>query len=188
MIPYSGVAGPAGRYRTGMVAGAGGRIRRNLRGGGGLTVLAAALYLFSLLFLGSILLTPHGWSWWVDHRVVAGREQGGIVTYTFSGQQYSVDDAGSQRTGPRNVYVIPSDPGDGRVDLAGTLVVDWTLTVGLFAVGTACLGAGVVRFRLRQHRRLSDPRPWSETYGDGIDRDTIAHLLAQQRKDGQRGR
>lgn len=188
MIVYPERMGPTGTTVEDVSGTVRGGLRRGLSGVGGLGFAGACFAVFAVLFLGSILLTPHGLAWWLDHRTVPGREVDGIVTYSWHGQQYSADDPGSHRTGPHTVWLIPGDPADGRLDLQGTLVLDWTLTAGLAAVGAGFVAAGSARSRLLRRRRLADPRPWSEHYGDGIDPDTIRHLLAQQRRDAQTGR
>ena len=113
---------------------------------------------------------------------VHGSEQGGLVYYTYGGHVYTLDDLGSFRTGPRTVYVDPSNPGRavlnhavwGGLQLA-SVAVPYLLALG-FAVGTIRRK----RFFLSR-QRLARENGGQGTYGIGLDDGTMQRLLERQR-------
>jgi hypothetical protein len=115
---------------------------------------------------------------------VHGTEQDGIVYYTYHGASYTVDDAGSRRSGSRTVYVIPSKPGDAELMVTGTRIVDWTTTGGPLLVAAGFLTWGFTR-KSRNSRRRASASQSGPSFGEGLDRQAVRQLLAQQKASGQ---
>ncbi len=108
------------------------------------TIMAAALVVLGLLFLGIVAQSPTRLYWTGQH--VNGTVHGGIVYYRVDGQRYTVDDAvGGHPEGSRlTVYVDRGDPTHAMlyrpakwVDAAAVLV--W------FAGAVVVLLAGAAR-------------------------------------------
>jgi len=156
-------------------------IRRLLDGTGPFSGLAVGAFTLGLLMLGSILLSPNGWQWWLDAKAVRGHEQDGIVSYSFEGQNWSIDDPHSlSRTGPRTVYVIAVDPGDGALVNTPTAILDWTLTTGPGVLGIGLVVIGFLRRSRTRHRQMSYDQDASDTYGHGIP-STVIHRTTPAR-------
>ena len=139
--------------------------------------LASLAVGFVLLF--SILLSPHGWQWWLDAKAVHGNETNGIVLYSFNGQKWSVDDPHSQtRSGPRTVYVIAADPANAALVNTPTVVLDWSATVGPALVGIGLLWCGFVS-RSRRRRRQHDAIEGSlDSFGKGLPSSVVQGIVS----------
>lgn len=153
------------------------RLRKALDGTGPYTGFAAAALLVAVIFLGSILLTPHGWQWWVDAKTVPGHEEGGLVYYSFQGSRYTISDPdpNSTASGPRTVYVIAADPSSGRLSNDGTVILDWSLTAGPAAIG---VGLAVTGFAKRRSRRRPRTPVADDTFGRGLPSEVVRHITA----------
>jgi len=90
------------------------------------------------------------------------------------GVTYSIDDVGSDRTGTRTVFVIPSQPGDGSLHALATQIVDWALTGGPYVVAAGFLAIGL-------RKRRMDRRKGTASFGVGLDQALVAHLLSDRR-------
>ncbi|HEX4863358.1 MAG TPA: hypothetical protein VFV02_04750 [Acidimicrobiales bacterium] len=154
------------------------RVRRLLDGTGPFSGLALGFFVLGFVLLLSILLTPHGWQWWLDAKSVPGHEQDGIVSYSFKGQPWTIDDPGSAATGPRTVYVIAADPADGTLTNTSTVVLDWSVTSGPAAIGLGLLALGFRR-RSRVRRRQLATDPSSSAYGQGIPSEVIRKIRSE---------
>ena len=156
-------------------------VRRFFDGTGPYSGLAIGSFGVGFLLLLSILLSPHGWQWWLDAKSVQGHEQDGIVSYSFSGQTWSIDDSGSAsapRT--RTVYVIAADPAHGELTNTSTIILDWTATCGPAAVGVGLVALGFRR-RSRVRRRQLAADPTSAGYGQGIPSDVVRKFTSENR-------
>lgn len=132
-------------------------MKRPFEGTGLYGGFALTLWVIGLAMFGSILISPHGWQWWMDVRSVQGHEQDGIVYYTVGGVHQTVADQGSDRSGPATVYFLASDPSDGMLHNTATQVIDWGATTGPVTLGTALMVAGLVKRRKRRLARANDP-------------------------------
>ena len=150
-------------------------MRSTLSGTTPFSVIGLVFGVAASAFVASILLSPGGWQWWLDTKTVHGMERDGIVYYSYRGGNYTVDDQGSDRTGPRTVYLIPSQPSNAVLSETPTQVLDLGLTGGLYLVGCGFVAAGF----LRRRRTMHDDRRGS--FGRGLDHATIERLLAEQR-------
>lgn len=135
------------------------RVRESFDGAGWFVGLAAALFVFALLAVLLELQSPD-LVLWTGQRVT-GTEQGGIVTYRWHGQQYSLDASGFGSARDVSVYFDPSDPGSGMVDnLPDRILVSSFIGVPV-AGGVALLVAGATRksrHARRQIRRVREFR------------------------------
>ena len=132
-------------------------MRRLFEGTGLFGGFALTLWVIGLALFGSILISPHGWQWWMDVRSVQGHEQDGIVYYSVGGAHQTIADQNSDRSGPATVYFLASDPSDGSLHNTANQVIDWSATTGPVAVGTALMVAGLVKRRRRRLARADDP-------------------------------
>ena len=155
-----------------------GRIRHLLDGTGAFSWVAIACFALAPLLLLSILLTPHGWQWWLDAHQVSGSEQNGIVSYSYQGQNWTIDDSGSaSRTGPRTVYVIAADPSAGALSNTSTVIVDWALVSGPVLIGAGVLALGLRRSGSRR-RRSNDQEALG--YGQGLPSELVRKITADR--------
>lgn len=158
------------------------KAKRPFWGTGGLPWVGCAIILVGAVFFASILMSPGEWGWWMHAKAVRGYEQGGLVIYTVGGRNYSVDDPRSMRSGPRTVYIVPSDPSDGSLAGRATQLTDWATTVGPGVLGAICVGLGFVHKRRSASRNV---RATASSFGDGLDSAHIRQLLEYQRRDSQ---
>ena len=154
---------------------------RRLLGGTGLTaVVGAALIAVGLLFLVAIVASPGAWQWF-GARTVPGHEVQGVVTYRVGGVAYSIDDVNSYRTGPRTVWVDPSDPARSALTVTVARASDWALTAGPIVIGGGLIGLALGR--RRRQRRVMDAAILAggdRAYGYGIDPGTIERMRARR--------
>jgi hypothetical protein len=115
----------------------------------------------------------------LDAKAVQGHEQDGIVSYSFAGQTWTIDDSGSaSRTQPRTVYVIAADPAHGELTNTSTVILDWSATCGPVAVGAGLLALGFRR-RSRVRRRQLSADPTSAGFGQGIPSEVIRKITSE---------
>lgn len=147
--------------------------------------MSACFAFVGTFFLILVLANTSGLLW-TGHEVHAS-ERGGIVYYTYRGASYSTNDPGSYRTGPRTVWIDPGKP--SRVAFDGWVPrVSESLVVGGPYLASVAFGAGaLVRKRRYVRTRQRVESQAAETFGDGLDRDTVERLLARQRADSHRG-
>ena len=109
---------------------------------------------------------------------IQGVERGGIVYYTFRGQNYSVDD--TSRFNSPTVYFDPHDPG-------GTAQLD-NIAFRLVSVGLAALpiliALVIIGFDIRRRRiiRRQTKAPDERVFGDGLDVDLVHRLNVERRQ------
>ena len=156
-------------------------LRRFFDGTGPWSGLGGGALLLGFAMLLAVLLSPHGWQWWLDAHQVHGRELDGVVSYSFQGQEWSVDDSSSAtRTGPRTVYVIAAAPGDGALTNTPNVILDWIAVGGPTVLGGALLSLGFIRrSRLRQ-RRVEVERSGSNPHGYAIPSNVIKEIVAER--------
>lgn len=131
------------------------------------------------IFLVAVLVSPGGWKWW-NATSVHGDEQGGVVTYAYRGQTYSIDDVRSMASGPRTVYLDPSNPSDGALSIEVAQVSDSVVVGGLYLVFAVFVAIVVWRHRARVRR---DDDLHRDRFGDGIDPETVQRILAARSPD-----
>lgn len=151
-------------------------MRRLFAGTGGFAVAAAGMAFVGTVFLIAILSSPGSWEWW-SAKHVRGSEQNGVVYYSYRGQRYSIDDADSFRSGPRDVWLDASNPSDAVLHVTVAKASDWALTAGPYTVGLAFLGAGFWRRRRIRHERAQRAAEREDGFGDGLDSGTVRRLI-----------
>ena len=156
-----------------------GRLGAVLDGAGWSVGLAAALFVFALLYVVLDLQSPEI-VLWTGHHVVA-TEQQGLATFRWQGQAYTVDVPGFGSGNKVDIYFSPGDPSGAMADNVPDRVFAGLLVGGPVIAGVAVLVAGLTRKR-RWARRQSRQ---AASYGDGLDPDFVARQLKANRGDRQ---
>lgn len=151
------------------------RMRALLDGAGVFVGLAVALFVFALL-AALLELQSADAVRWTGQRVV-GTEIGGIVSYRWHGQTYSLDAPGYGSAKAIGVYVDPGDPSNAMIDNSVTRVIQASLVVVPVAGGLAVLAVGLTR-RWRWERRKARATSGS---GRGLDPQWVARRLDELR-------
>jgi hypothetical protein len=154
-----------------------GRLGAVLDGAGWSVGLAAALFVFALLYVALDFQSPEI-VLWTGHHVVA-TEQGGLATFRWHGQAYTVDVPGFGSGKKVDIYFNPGDPSGAMADNVPDRVFAGLLVGGPVIAGVAVLVAGLTRKR-RWARRQSRE---AASYGDGLDPEFVARQLKAYRGD-----
>jgi hypothetical protein len=162
------------RPDTGLVRG---RLGAVLDGAGWSVGLAAALFVFALLYVVLDLQSPEI-VLWTGHHVVA-TEQQGLATFRWQGQAYTVDVPGFGSGNKVDIYFSPGDPSGAMADNVPDRVFAGLLVGGPVIAGVAVLVAGLTRKRRWARRQ----RRQAASYGDGLDPDFVARQLKAYRRD-----
>ena len=133
-----------------------GRVRGWFDGAGWFVGLAAVLFAFALLAVLLELQSPD-LVLWTGHRV-AGTEQGGIVTYRWAGQQYSLNANGYGSAQDVSVYLDPANPGNAMIDNLPDRIVVTAFIGAPVAGGLALIVAGLTRKPRRVRRKVRRAR------------------------------
>ena len=160
------------------------RIRGWFDGAGWFPGLAAALFVFALLAVLLELQSSDAVRWTGRH--VTGTEIGGIVSYRWNGQTYSLDAQGYGSAKAVGVVLDPADPSNAVIDSTFPRLVEGSLMAVPVAAGVALLVAGLTRRRRWERRQL---RTAPET-GRVLDQEFVSrHLrdLRQGNRDGDQG-
>lgn len=132
------------------------RVSRWFDGAGWFVGLAAVLFAFALLAVLLELQSPD-LVLWTGHRV-AGTEQGGIVTYRWDSQQYSLNARGYGSAQDVSVYLDPADPGNAMIDNLPDRILVTSFIGAPVAGGLALLVAGATRKPRRMRRKARRAR------------------------------
>jgi hypothetical protein len=162
------------RPDTGLVRG---RLGAVLDGAGWSVGLAAALFVFALLYVALDFQSPEI-VLWTGHHVVA-TEQQGLATFRWQGQAYTVDVPGFGSGNKVDIYFSPGDPSGAMADNVPDRVFAGLLVGGRVIAGVAVLVAGLTRKRRWARRQ----RRQAASYGDGLDPDFVARQLKAHRGD-----
>jgi hypothetical protein len=162
------------RPDTGLVRG---RLGAVLDGAGWSVGLAAALFVFALLYVALDFQSPEI-VLWTGHHVVA-TEQQGLATFRWQGQAYTVDVPGFGSGNKVDIYFSPGDPSGAMADNVPDRVFAGLLVGGPVIAGVAVLVAGLTRKRRWARRQ----RRQAASYGDGLDPDFVARQLKAYRGD-----
>jgi len=154
-----------------------GRLGAVLDGAGWSVGLAAALFVFALLYVVLDLQSPEI-VLWTGHHVVA-TEQQGLATFRWQGQAYTVDVPGFGSGNKVDIYFSPGDPSGAMADNVPDRVFAGLLVGGPVIAGVAVLVAGLTRKRRWARRQ----RRQAASYGDGLDPDFVARQLKAYRGD-----
>jgi hypothetical protein len=154
-----------------------GRLGAVLDGAGWSVGLAAALFVFALLYVALDFQSPEI-VLWTGHHVVA-TEQGGLATFRWHGQAYTVDVPGFGSGKKVDIYFNPGDPSGAMADNLPDRVFAGLLVGGPVIAGVAVLVAGLTRKRRWARRQ----RRGAASYGDGLDPEFVARQLKAYRGD-----
>jgi hypothetical protein len=118
-------------------------IRKCFDGAGWFVGGAVVLFAVALVALLVGLQSPDHILW--TGQQVVGTEQGGIVTYRWDGQSYSLDAPGFGSSKAVSVYLDPGDPSQAMLDNVFDRVVAALLVLGPTAGAVALLVIGGTR-------------------------------------------
>jgi hypothetical protein len=151
-------------------------IRDRFDGDGPMLLGASFFFVVSALLLTVVLTSSTRVQW--TGTSVKGVERGGIVYYTYDGQQNSLDD--TSRFMSSRVYLDPSNPESTAMlgDVADRVVDVASVSVP-FLIGVTIVGVGVTR-RIRWRRRANDPAAGG--FGHGLDPEVVQRLIQKQRE------
>ena len=151
------------------------RIRRLFDGAGWFPGLAAALFVFALLAVLLELQSSDAVRW--TGQRVTGTEIGGIVSYRWAGQTYSLDAQGYGSAKTIGVVLDPADPSNAVIDNPFPRVVEGSLVAVPLAAGVALLAVGLTRRRRWERRQM---RTAPET-GQVLDQEFVSRHLRDLR-------
>jgi hypothetical protein len=157
------------------------RIRRLFDGAGWFPGLAAALFVFALLAVLLELQSSDAVRWTGQH--VTGTEIGGIVSYRWDGETYSLDAQGYGSAKAVSVYLDPADPANAVLDNPFLRLVEGSLVAVPVAGGVGLLVAGLTRRRRWERRQL---RVAPET-GQVLDQEFVSRHLRELRHGNRNG-
>jgi hypothetical protein len=157
------------------------RIRALFDGAGWFPGLAAALFVFALLAVLLELESPDAVRWTGQH--VVGTEIGGIVSYRWHGQTYSLDAPGYGSSKAVSVYLDPADPSNALIDNPFLRTFEGSLVAVPLAGGVVLLVLGLTR-RWRWERRQLRA---ASRAGHSLDQDFVTRHLRELRQDHRGG-
>ena len=157
------------------------RIRALFDGAGWYPGLAAALFVFALLAVLLELESPDAVRWTGQH--VVGTEIGGIVSYRWHGQTYSLDAPGYGSSKAVSVYLDPADPSNALIDNPFLRTFEGSLVAVPLAGGVVLLVLGLTR-RWRWERRQLRA---ASRAGHSLDQDFVTRHLRELRQDHRGG-
>ena len=154
-----------------------GRLRAMLDGAGWSVGLAAALFVFALLFVLLDLQAPES-VLWTGHHVVATEEHG-LATFRWQGQAYTVAVPGFGSGHAVDIYFNPGNPSAAMADSVPDRVF-----AGLFVGVPVLVGVGVLLAGLTRKRRWARRQSRrAASYGSGLDPEFVARQLRARRGD-----
>ena len=157
------------------------RIRALFDGAGWFPGLAAALFVFAFLAVLLELQSPDAVRWTGQH--VVGTEIGGIVSYRWHGQTYSLDAPGYGSSKAVSVYLDPADPSNALIDNLFLRTFEGSLVAVPLAGGVVLLVLGLTRRRRWQRRQL---RVAPKT-GQVLDQEFVTRHLRELRHGNRNG-
>ena len=157
------------------------RIRRLFDGAGWFPGLAAALFVFALLAVLLELQSSDSVRW--TGQRVTGTEIGGIVSYRWDGQTYSLDAPGYGSAKAVGIDLDPADPSNAVIDNTFPRVFEGALVAVPVAAGVALLVVGLTRRRRWERRQVrAEARA-----GHVLDEDFVSRHLRELRHGGRGG-
>lgn len=157
------------------------RIRGWFDGAGWFPGLAAALFVFALLAVLLELQSSDAVRWTGQH--VTGTEIGGIVSYRWDGQGYSLSAQGYGSAKAVGVDLDPADPSNAVIDNTFPRLVEGSLVAVPVAVGAVLLVLGLTRRRRWERRQM---RTAPET-GRVLDQEFVSRHLRELRQGDRDG-
>ncbi len=151
------------------------RLRNAFDGSG--FVIAAAIFFFALglILIPVVFLSSVRWT----GTEVQGTERGGIVYYTYNGQNYSLDD--TSRFDTHTVYFRPSRPDTtAQLGNSASTFVDVASVAVPFLIGLAIVSMEIRRiWRTRRTRN----NPAAIGFGHGLDLEVVHRILDERRRE-----
>ena len=157
------------------------RIRALFDGAGWFPGLAVALFAFALLAVLLELQSSDAVRW--TGQRVTGTEIGGIVSYRWDGQTYSLDAQGYGSAKAVGVDLDPADPSNAVIDNTFPRLVEGALVAVPVAAGVVLLVLGLTR-RWRWERRQLRA---ASRAGHSLDQDFVNRHLRELRQDHRGG-
>lgn len=136
---------------------------------------ALAFVILGSVFLLAAALSPNTLQW--TGQAARGTERGGILFYSYGGQTYTLDDPAASPAAAQTVFVDPSNPSNAMLDSPFDRWIDLLTIGGPYAAAALLLATGYLRRARNRHRRRTRER----SFGDGLDPETVARLLEEQR-------
>lgn len=143
---------------------------------GAFTAGAVALFLLGSLLLLAAVQSPTMLQW--TGTAVHDVQSGGIAYYSFHGQNYTLN-VPSPAAWSSTVYLDPADPSNAVFGNPVTRWSDIVLVGGPYTASILLLALGFAR---RSRRRRLRESPERRSFGEGLDHQTVSHLLDRQRK------
>jgi hypothetical protein len=137
---------------------------------------AVALFLLGSLLLLAAVQSPTMLQW--TGTAVHNVQSGGIAYYSFHGENYTLN-VPSPAAWSSTVYLDPADPSHAMFGKAVWRWSDIVLVGGPYTASILLLALAFTRRSRR--RRLKDPNA-RQSFGEGLDRQTVSRLLDRQRK------
>jgi hypothetical protein len=131
-------------------------VRKCFAGAGWFVGGAVVLLVVALLAVLVGLQSPDRVLW--TGQQVVGTEQGGIVTYRWDGQSYSLDVPGNGSSKAVSVYLNPSDPSQAMTDNVFDRVLAALFILGPVAGAVVLLVVGGTRNYRWERRKLKRAR------------------------------
>ncbi len=154
-------------------------VRSRFEGTAPMLVGASVFFIVGCLFLVGALTGPTRVQW--TGRSVQGTERGGIVYYSYNGQNYSLDS--TSRFMSNTVYFDPSDPHSAMLGNAADRVLDIVTVAGPYAIATIILVVGTSRrIRRRRARRRDLSSGTTASFGQGLDPALVRRLIERNAK------
>ena len=147
-------------------------------------ICAAVLFVFGVFTILLELQSASFVQW--DGIKVHGDTYRGVTSYTYKGENYTIDDpaisVNDTRHLPTTVWLSRSDPTDSEqafIESPWDRWTDFVFFTGFFFAGLLFLAFGFIRALLRRRRR--DVALLQEQFGTGLDPEVVDRLLAQRR-------
>jgi hypothetical protein len=153
------------------------RLRSALEGNGFIISVAIFFVALGLILIPFVLLSSVQFTGTAVH----GVDRGGIVYYSYKGQNYSLDD--TSKFNSHTVYFRPSRP-DTTAELGNTpmKVLDVVIVAIPFLIAFTIAGVEARRY-WRYRRARNKPEPVG--FGQGLDHDVLRRLNEKRRREEQ---
>ena len=149
---------------------------------------AAVLFVFGILVVLLQLQSASFVQW--DGIKVHGDTYGGVTTYTYQGESFSIDNtdvsADDKRHIPTTVWLSrwhPDDPEQAFIESAIDRWTDFVFTTIWFFGAAAVVVIGLVRLQLRRRRGMTVP---TDNFGTGLDPELVQRLVEERRRPPER--
>jgi hypothetical protein len=158
----------------------------------GIAPFAGTAALFAFIGVLTFLLEIQSPSFVQWHGIrVKGDTYGGVTTYHYGGQAYSIDNRNDSASDRRHIpttvwlpYSDPTNPERAYLENPYNRWTDFAFVVTPWAVAVVILSAGVIWLEVRRRRR--DVRALTNQFGTGLSPDVVERILAERRSGPRR--